>query len=138
MNKINTKEAKIQLSSEAKTYKKFVKKVKTTNWKNATWLVHDRYNCATIVKDPDNYRDITLLSSLGKLFTVCINSRFNNYLEAGFCSGYSTLDHIFVLHSLIDIYIQLKKEEDFIVLSSIIKGVWFSEYNFIMVKTYLK
>ena len=57
--------------------------------------------------DPDNYRGITLLSCLGKLFTAAINARLTSYLEsigilgdeqAGFRGGCSTLDHIFVLH----------------------------------------
>ena len=68
--------------------------------------------------DPDNYRGITLLSCLAKLFTSCLNSRLTNFLEnkkelgeeqAGFREGYSTLDHIFVLHSLIDFYLDKNK-----------------------------
>ena len=50
---------------------------------------------------------------LGKLFTNIINNRLAQYLEddnilgeeqAGFRAGYSTLDHMFVLHCLVDIY----------------------------------
>ena len=68
--------------------------------------------------DPENYRGITLLSCIGKLFTAVINTRLSNYLEgvgaigdeqAGFREGFSTLDHIFVLHSLIDLYLKSKK-----------------------------
>ena len=67
----------------------------------------------------DSYRGITLLSCLGKLFTSVLNTRINNYLDdnnllgqeqAGFRRGYSTIDHIFVLHSLISIYQQQKKK----------------------------
>lgn len=63
--------------------------------------------------DPDNYRGITLLSCLGKLFTAVINHRITMYVEsqgligdeqAGFRSGHSTLDHIFVLNSIIEFY----------------------------------
>ena len=52
--------------------------------------------------DPNNYRGITLLSCLGKLFTNITNNRLAQYLEdgnilgeeqAGFRAGYSTLDH---------------------------------------------
>ena len=52
--------------------------------------------------DPNNYRGITLLSCLGKLFTNIINNRLAQYLEdtsilgkkeAGFRAGYSTFDH---------------------------------------------
>jgi hypothetical protein len=68
--------------------------------------------------NPDNYRGITLLSCLGKLFTSLINNRLNIYLEetnllgieqAGFRDGFSTLDHIFTLHCLIDLYLHKKK-----------------------------
>ena len=68
--------------------------------------------------DPDNYRGITLLSCLGKLFTMIINSRLNKYLEenqllgeeqAGFREGYSTLDHIFSLHCIIELALSQKK-----------------------------
>ena len=53
--------------------------------------------------DPNNYRGITLLSCLRKLFTAVLNERLTSYLEdnnmigdeqAGFRNGHSTLDHI--------------------------------------------
>ena len=68
--------------------------------------------------DPDNYRGITLLSCIGKLFTSAINFRLTNYLEqsgsigdeqAGFRAGYSTVDHIFTLHAIIDMYLHKKE-----------------------------
>ena len=68
--------------------------------------------------DANNYRGITLLSCLGKLWTSCINSRLTKYVkdrsiigeeQAGFREGYSTNDHVFVLNELINIYIQKKK-----------------------------
>ena len=64
--------------------------------------------------DPDNYRGISLISCLGKLFSALINERLTKYIDtnniigeeqAGFRSGYSTHDHIFVLHSIIDLYL---------------------------------
>ena len=70
------------------------------------------------INDPDNYRGITLLSCFGKLFTATLNARLTVYIEgagilgddqAGFRSGYSTLDHIFVLHALTQIYLQKRK-----------------------------
>ena len=66
-------------------------------------------------QDPGNYRGITLLSSLGKLFTSCINTILTYYVEynnlmtetqTGFRSTYCTTDHIFILHTLIDLYKQ--------------------------------
>ena len=56
------------------------------------------------VDDPDNFRGITVLSCLGKLFTSVLNSRINTFLEnnnligneqAGFRANNSTNDHIF-------------------------------------------
>ena len=69
--------------------------------------------------DPDNYRGITIVSCFGKLFTSILNERIRNFLEenlklgneqAGFRKGHSTLDHIFALHCLIDLYLRKKKK----------------------------
>ena len=66
------------------------------------------------VADANNYRGITILSCLGKLFTSVLNNRLNEYLDSmnmigeeqvGFKKGYSTLDHIIVFKTLIDIYL---------------------------------
>ena len=65
-------------------------------------------------KDPDNYRGITLLSCVGKLFTAVLNSRLTDFLEgvgsigdeqAGFRAGFSTMDHIFTLYAIINMYL---------------------------------
>merc|ERR1712240_569828 len=62
--------------------------------------------------DPDNYRGITLLSCLGKLFTSVINCRLNEYTDgielinenqAGFRKNYSTTDHIILLKNVIEL-----------------------------------
>ena len=62
------------------------------------------------INDVENYRGITLLSVLGKLFSRVINNRLSEWAEryfilieaqAGFRSNMSTVDNIFVLHSLI-------------------------------------
>ena len=69
--------------------------------------------------DPDNYRGITLLSCIGKLFTAALNLRIAKFLDqvgllgdeqVGFREGYSTQDHIFVLHCIIDIYLHRKQK----------------------------
>ena len=55
-------------------------------------------------RDPDNYRGITLLSVVGKIYTSVLNSRVTKWCErhgvlseeqAGFRPGRSTIDHIF-------------------------------------------
>ena len=69
--------------------------------------------------DPDNYRAIKLVSSLGKLFTSILNSRLNNFSDetylvtksqAVFLAGYSTQDNIFILYILITLYLSKKKK----------------------------
>lgn len=67
---------------------------------------------------PDNYRGITLLSCLGKLLTAVINHRLEKFIheksyigneQAGFRKGHSTADHIFVLHTLLEMYVKNNK-----------------------------
>ena len=69
--------------------------------------------------EPQNYRPITLLSCLGKLFTAIINNRLHNYADsvqlilenqAGFRRGLSTLDHIFSLYTVIELFKMSKKK----------------------------
>lgn len=65
----------------------------------------------------ENYRPITILSCMGKLFTSVLNNRLNDFLEVnyilnenqcGFRSGYSTCDNIFILHAIIE-YLRVRK-----------------------------
>ena len=60
--------------------------------------------------DPTNYRGISLLSVVSKLFTSVLTHRLRKWVEekgkvcveqAGFRSGHSTIDHVFTLHSMI-------------------------------------
>ena len=60
--------------------------------------------------DPDNYRGISLLSDVSKVFTAILNKRLYNWAgkegkiskeQAGFRKHYSTTDHIFTLTSII-------------------------------------
>ena len=65
-------------------------------------------------KDPDNYRGITLLSCMGKLFTFMLNERLKCFIninglsheeQTGFRNDYSTIDHIFSLSFIVNIYL---------------------------------
>ena len=58
--------------------------------------------------DPENYRPITLLSCVSKLFTSVLNDRLQHFIlsndllsenQAGFRAGYSITDHQFTLNS---------------------------------------
>ena len=69
--------------------------------------------------DPNNYRPITLLSCIGKLFTAVLNDRLNTFLDdnhllsenqAGFRKHYSTSDHIFTLYALMELLKYEKKK----------------------------
>ncbi len=69
--------------------------------------------------DTNNYRPITILSCLGKLFTSIINQRLTSFLEingllnenqAGFRKHYSCSDHYFTLYSLINILKKRKRK----------------------------
>ena len=61
--------------------------------------------------DVSNFRGITLLSTLGKLFTRILNNRLTSWAEeyyiyieaqAGFRAAISTVDNVFVLHGIIN------------------------------------
>ena len=62
--------------------------------------------------DPQNFRPITVLSCLGKVFTSILSERLTQYSDeflvlcenqSGFRKEYSTLDNLFILHSLFNI-----------------------------------
>ena len=93
-----------------------------------TGIIPENWTCGVIKPifknkgcptDPDNFRAITLISCLGKLFTSILNTRlniFSNKLgiisenQTGFRNGYSTQDIIFVLHALIELYFSFGKK----------------------------
>ena len=83
-----------------------------TNW--CLSFISPIYKNKGLRNDPNNYRGISLISCLGKLFTALINERLTKFVnenniigeeQAGFRSGYSTYDHIFTLHAIIDLYL---------------------------------
>lgn len=60
--------------------------------------------------DPGNYRGVSLVSVVSKIFTHILNKRLTQWMEeteqiveeqAGFRAGYSTVDHIFSLYTII-------------------------------------
>lgn len=64
--------------------------------------------------NPNNYRAITLVTSISKIFTKVLSNRLTSWVEdndiideaqAGFRSGYSTVDNIFSLQSVIQKYL---------------------------------
>ena len=84
-----------------------------------TGVIKALYKNKGDINDINNYRGITLLSCLGKLFTSVLNSRLYNYLthenilgneQAGFRPKHSTLDHIFALQVLTSYYISERKQ----------------------------
>ena len=71
--------------------------------------------------DPDNYRPITILSCLGKLFTAVLNARLytfvnmNNIIgeeQLGFRKNYSTIDGAFILYAMTNI-MKFKRKSTF-------------------------
>ena len=66
----------------------------------------------------ENHRGIPLLDIFGKLYTSIINRRINFYVnlysklseaQAGFREGYSTVDNLFILQSLISKYFSKRR-----------------------------
>ena len=79
-----------------------------TSWKNGIIIALFKKGDKC---DVNNYRGITLLSTLGKLFTKILNNRLvfwsDTYniitdTQAGFRKGRSTVDNIFIIQSIID------------------------------------
>ena len=98
-------------------YTKLFNSILTTGKTPQSWsigVIKPLFKSNGNVSDPDYYRGITLLSCFVKLFTNVINCRFTDVLntfnatgreQAGFKAGHSTVDHMFVLKSLVDIYL---------------------------------
>ena len=67
--------------------------------------------------DPGNFRGVNLLSSVGKLFQIVFRNRLDHWAkdvlidnQTGFKSGYSTIDNIFVLNTLLEKFRSQKKK----------------------------
>ena len=72
--------------------------------------------------DPNNYRGISLLDVIGKIYTSIITRRitfFTNIYDkisesqAGFREGYSTIDNAFVLYSLVNKRLYQRRKESY-------------------------
>ena len=68
--------------------------------------------------DPNNYRGISLINCIGKIFASIITARLQEYLEnncsigpeqAGFRKGFGCEDHILLLSKIVSIYLNQKK-----------------------------
>ena len=66
------------------------------------------------INNPDNYRGVALTSVVSKVYTHILNKRLSRWAEreekiieeqAGFRAGYSTIDHIFTLYTLVQKYL---------------------------------
>jgi len=86
-------------------------------------------------KSPNNYKHITLLSWVWKLFITALNNRLNSFLvanttllqnQAGFIKIFSTLDHIFTFNSVIELLKHYRKKLHciFIDFSRAFVSVW--------------
>ncbi len=91
--------------------------------------------------DVNNYRGITLISCLAKLFTTVINNRLTKWCEQndklsdaqfGFRKGYSTIDASFVLRNIIEHYIN-KNKRLFLCFCGHAKSLRFCIYKWIVV-----
>ena len=87
------------------------------------------------VNSPGNYRGITILSCFGKFFTSLLNQRREKFLEThnilnenqtGFRKTYSTVDHVFSMKCLIDMFFSKKKKlfYDFIDYQKAFDTIW--------------
>ncbi len=97
-------------------YVKLFNKILDTGVFPSEWLtgvIIPLYKNKGDATDPSNYRGITFLSCMGKLFTSTLNYRLKQYsdaqeiineTQAGFREGYSTLDHIFLLKCVVDLF----------------------------------
>ncbi len=81
-------------------------------------IIKPQYKNRGSKSDPDNYRGITLLSCMGKLFTYILNVRLTQFVDTnqlmceeqtGFRNKYSTLDHIFSLNFIVRLYLSKNK-----------------------------
>ena len=117
-------------------YEKLFNKVFDSGYLPDSWLegtIKPIYKNKGNSMQPQNYRPITILSCVGKLFTSILNNRLTRFLnndnilsenQAGFRKDYCTNDHLFVLNSLIEILKIKKLFCAFIDFSQAFDSVW--------------
>ena len=103
-------------------YEKLFNLIFDTGYIPENWLIG---NIIPVYKNkgdsdnPKNFRPITIVSCLGKLFTAILSERLNKYSDdflvlqenqCGFRHGYSTIDNLFVLYSFFEILKRKKKK----------------------------
>jgi Reverse transcriptase (RNA-dependent DNA polymerase) len=121
-----------------------------SEWNNAIIiLLHKKGD----VKDINNYRPISLLSHMSKLFTKVIKNRIEKQLDvnqakeqAGFRSGYSTTDHLQVITQLVQksneyelpmcfIFVDYEKAFDSVEHCGIINAIKDHQINSVYIET---
>ena len=120
-DKISNEYIKASIDTLKPVYKKIFNIVYSTGIIPTNWtlgVIKPIYKNKGSKADPDNYRPITILSCMGKLFSSILNNRLSKYLkywdavgeeQLGFKQNYSTTDGIFVLNSLIELLKAQKK-----------------------------
>ena len=73
-------------------------------------IIKPIYKKKGLQSDPNNYRGITLVSCLSKVFTGVLNRRLSEFLEINGRANFSTIDHIFGLHLLIENFLAKGKK----------------------------
>lgn len=96
-------------------YTKLFNKILETGLIPTTWsegYIIPIYKGKGSTYSPENYRPITILSCLSKLFTSALNERLTKFVDTynllnenqcGFRKNHSTLDHVFTLNFLVEL-----------------------------------
>ena len=64
-------------------------------------IIRPLYKNTSHITDPDNYRGITLLSCVSKLFTACLNRRLSRYVDDYIIGkNKQDLERVIALHTM--------------------------------------
>ena len=127
-------------------YKKLFNLIFDTGFIPENWVVG---NIIPIYKnkgnsnDPKNFRPITLVSCLGKLFTAIFSERLSKYSDdffvmhenqCGFRQGYCTVDNLFTLYSFFELLKRKKKKMycAFIYFEKAFDKIWREGYKLLI------